>query len=1594
LGILVALLLLLVVLYLLLQLPSVQNYVKDKVLASISEQYNADWKIRDLRLTFFDELHLEGIDFRDQRGDTLLIANELHIDIGLFSLFNKSISIDEIELTGAHINLYEIGPDSMNFSFLLPTTSDSVSVDPNASSGLVFSISNILLNDFELSYLTPSQSINIKEKVIAASIRDLDLENQIVHLNALTIDELDASLDFAPSEPSDDPFELPDLGWTIRADNFDISKSSVVYKNDTSVIAIDEFNAALAQITYVGDSLALRITSMNADVRNQINLQEFSTEMTLAGDQLTLNAMRLKTPTDNLALRQLTYNINQGAFNSQSIDLNISPETLKLLEPFLPEDIVLLEGQQLLLGANQLSYQNQLARASNLQIQYGKALDFSGNLNMQVNEQDFTASQLDANINYLKAGLPALDRMLKSFSIPDSLSHYQTLKLNGKLSGTMKRLQLAGVQLSLDDVFSGDISGRLTNLDAPDRLGFDVSLDNLMAKVDQLPIPPNDQIAIDSLGILRFDGKISGNLSQFKINGAFQTDLGDADLDVALSIPDSIANLTYDGEVNLDNFDLGVFLKNDELDKITIKTKINGKGLDIASLDSKIDGTISNFSYNGYQYADLTINAKISDGNIDGQIAIDDENIKLSYDGTIKLGENESVLDFTARIDTLNLAALGFMPNELGISGLIESNFSLPLNPGRSGRILLTDFNFSNPAETFYADSILMLAEKRSDSTFIDVRSDAFTFDIDGIFGIRDLPIAFMRLLSTHVDLIASDSLIDIESQSVHIDGEIRTLKPLDIYMEDELVQSGLIDIDLVADFGDNELNGKIEIDSFFYGDVFSEKIEITARTDDNLHIDIDGNNNLIGNAELAIVNFYNELNGRSIASTVEAKDDDSLPRFRFKFNTAIDTGVTTISLQDSIILNKKDWMVDNNNNIRIYSDKIIIDQFELTDQNEFLKIQSIDNSGENIDIDFKNFNIGQFVTLMTSEPSLLSGNIDGGIEIRDLQEGMYFLSAITIDDINYDSTFVGQMTINAADDPKNDFITGELKLNGPENDVTGGGKYNTETQDMDFNLDVDRLELRLLDPFLSEVMRESEGALSGSVQLQGNAEDPVLDGRLRMKNVVTTIVANNARYKLEDHVVTFDKNQINLGQMSLMDVNNRVANVSGIIDYSDINNMTVDISASTPNFLFLNTTKKDNPLFYGKLLLDAEISVQGPIDLLEINAVATTLDSTAITLSPLASESFAVEEGFITYGKPEDFQEISNAYLLKQTQAFPFNVNLLLDVDNDAAFEFVLDPVTGDKIQSVGKGDLRIRLNADGSQEIFGLYEVEEGSYAFSYGDFVSKDFSVKQGGTVRFNGDPLEAELDIDAVYSVYTSTYELIKNEVTVNENELAGARRRTNVEVYLSLEGSLDAPLITLDIQIPDLQSSSLVGSIDRKLNELRSDPNELNNQVFGLLIFNSFIVSDNSVSGIGTMGSNLALKSISSLISNKLNDLASNVIKGVDVNINVNSYESQYVNDGAGGNVTEIGLEVSKQLFNDRLSISAGGNLDLTDGGSESGGYAALIGDFVLEYKLTENGRYRVRVFSKSDYDQLLNENSTKNGISIFYNRTFDSKINE
>ncbi|MCB0648741.1 MAG: translocation/assembly module TamB domain-containing protein [Saprospiraceae bacterium] len=1564
----------------------VQNLIKSKVLTMLSEQYEADFSIGHIFIKGFDEADLDQILFRDQLGDTLLYAEHIKVDIGLFSLLNKDIWLDEVIVTNVRAKIYDIGPDSMNFTFLIPPK-DTTGIIDTTTAKWKFGLGKAVLRHPNISYRTQEQRILATDKELSISFDEFDLEKRLLEIDELKSEYLNVVIQTLQQASSSGPFTLPNLDWNFIAQDINLVAGSFKIIGLKDTLMITDASAAMKNSQFFKGNLTSSITSISGNYNDLIFLVDAKTGIRLDSLGGNIEKFELSTTEDQARIAGASFLFSGKNAVANDVNLQMSAQTINLLRDFIPQNTRLQKESPLTLLASSLEYNDTTFNGENIDLKYGNVIAASGDVQIdQLRDKD---PYLVARLNQLQANLASLDYVLEDLTIPAEYRQYKNISGAASIYGRLNDLNIEMLNLKVDSDIRLNAKGIVRHLNDGKTLDFDVNVTELSAKSDRLPLPEVSSIDLQSLGRMNFSGKLKGSPSKIKIDGILASDVGNLISDIQLDIPQQAENLSYAGKLALKEFDLGTFLKNDEIGKVSFDLMLDGQGTTAESINSSIQGTISSATFRGYTYNGIQVDANFTDQTINGKLSMDDQNAKFDYHGKIVLGDGFYNFDFDLNLDTLRTKDLALMDQSLNLSGKVHSSFQIPLSPDQNSVLDIRNFHMSNDHSSFRSDSVVFNASKKEDSTFINMSSNFGQIDANGVYTLQDLPKAFNAFVEHHWSTDSLHRSENFTSENIHITSNLHTLQPIAIVMHDSLMQVGHADLDLQIGFKDYTADGYIHVDSFIYDDIIVQKINtLVSTSSDELNIDVDTKNSQIKGQYVDIMTMTNKIDDRKITSEFQARDGDNIPRLKFEFYITEEKGVINISLRDSFILNQKDWMVDEDNKIAISNEGLFIDKFAITDQNEYLTIQSSSDQ-KDLNVDFKNFEIGQFPTLLTSQPSKFKGRVNGDLDVKDINTDLYFVINLAIDSMVYDSSKVGVLTVEGNTNPRTNEVTTDFTLIGPTNDVKGKGTYNIRSRKADFDVDLISLDIVILNPFLSEFMVDSKGNVHGSASLKGDIDQPAINGVLTFDSVTTTIVANNTTYQIDDHTITFDNETIDIGSLDIKDGEGNTASFSGKIYHEFLENIRLDLNLNTDKFTFLNTTDDENPVFYGKVILDANASIKGPPTLLDVEVVATTLENSTFTLSPFAGENLQIEEQFLTFGKPQELADSTAEYLLDLNRAFPFDVNLLLNATNETKFTFVIDPVSGDRIEANGNGDLNVKLRPDGSQEIVGIYTVEDGTYNFSYGDFISKKFKVNPGGTVKFEGDPLNAVLDIDAVYDVYTTTYELIKNEVSISEAEAAAAKRRTTVKVYLSLEGTLESPNISLNIEVPELQSSNLVSAIDRKLQELRNNPNELNNQVFGLLIFDSFLLSDNVSTGFDKFGSNLALKSLSSLVTSQLNRLTNN-LKGVDINVNVNSYESGYINNNTGGNVTEVGLEVSKQLFNDRLSISAGGNLNINEGAT-SGGYSSFIGDFVLNYKLTDDGRYQVRVFSKSDYDRLLNANTNRNGVSIFFNQSFDSK---
>jgi len=309
------------------------------------------------------------------------------------------------------------------------------------------------------------------------------------------------------------------------------------------------------------------------------------------------------------------------------------------------------------------------------------------------------------------------------------------------------------------------------------------------------------------------------------------------------------------------------------------------------------------------------------------------------------------------------------------------------------------------------------------------------------------------------------------------------------------------------------------------------------------------------------------------------------------------------------------------------------------------------------------------------------------------------------------------------------------------------------------------------------------------------------------------------------------------------------------------------------------------------------------------------------------------------------------------------------------------VDPVSGDKLTVQGNGSLNFSLNPSGRMTLSGRYNVGYGSYTLTLYNLLKREFTVKPGGYIAWIGDPFNADINITALYTARTSAAVLMQEGISSSQEVNTAYNQMLDFEVNLIMTGSLLRPSIAFAITLPTSQRGANA-AIYQKLSQLNSANNEaeLNKQVFALLVFNTFIAPDPlATGGSGSYVETLARNSASQLLSSQLNRLSSSVLKGVNLNFNLNSY-NDVTSTGGTQTVTTLDVGLRHNLFNNRLQVYVGSHFPIS--GREQGATSNLSGDFSLEYLIKPDGRMRVGAFSRQDYEDIFEGQVIETGVTF------------
>ena len=527
---------------------------------------------------------------------------------------------------------------------------------------------------------------------------------------------------------------------------------------------------------------------------------------------------------------------------------------------------------------------------------------------------------------------------------------------------------------------------------------------------------------------------------------------------------------------------------------------------------------------------------------------------------------------------------------------------------------------------------------------------------------------------------------------------------------------------------------------------------------------------------------------------------------------------------------------------------------------------------------------------------------------------------------------------------------------------------FSLERPIVDLNVFLEAFKLEAFSPLGKNVLSSLRGTATGDFTLRGFLGNPDMEGELRLEKAGLKFPYLNVDYDFEgESVITLLQQSFILEDFVLVDTKKKSRGVfKGDISHNNFKQWFLSLKIDSDNLLVLDTENSEESQYYGSAFIDGSAAIYGLTDRLTIDLNVKTMPGT-IFVVPIKDIETVDSYNLIHFKSDEiKTQEIQKEVALEALKGLTLNIDL--EVTKDAVAQVVIDEVYGSQLSGRGAGNLQIEINTRGTFNMFGDYLVDSGVYDFKYGGFVNRPFTIQKGGTVSWNGNPADANLEVTAVYKAKANPGVLLEN---------FNANRNIEVDLVTRITGSLFNSKQELDIQLSNVEAS-IANELEFILND--NNVNEKTTQFISLLAFGNFVNPDKVDFDANTTITNTASSAIAAAFSGLLNNPESKFQLGVDYQQGQNDNDLERLNTD-----NQVDLSVSTQV-SDRIIIN--GKVGVPIGTQTQ---ASVVGEVKVEVLLNKEGTFRGTIFNRQNEIQYTAEDQGyTQGIGLSYQVNFNT----
>ncbi len=1183
-----------------------------------------------------------------------------------------------------------------------------------------------------------------------------------------------------------------------------------------------------------------------------------------------------------------------------------------------------------------------------------------------------------------------------------------TVYVSGVVDNTIDRLQGRNLRLGIDRDTRFRGSFKTYGLPYVDTTVFDIDIvDGYFSPHElatvylpwfkrHIPVPsPIKNFKMIRGDFLNFDG----TFTEFDVKARTNTNgfKGDISVSMGRSETQGIEISDFWGNFSMSQVDMGVLTGVDDLGEASLYGEFSG-ARDSLNIYTGVQTEWPYIVLGNDKIQNLSAYIML-DNNVNHILAqTDDNGVFADVVMTIESDSETAATAFdfvsaTASVYVDNLSRFGYsIADSAETVGVNAKYLAAGTNDNRYNRLYLSDIAYSNSRGAFVIDTLL--AELQTDggrqelmlnSELVSMYAEGHLMDIYNKKLWNKFYTHYIPALNPSVKTSRqrpTDKLFDELDFRAYIIGmevdtvtqilnpnyyiENNTMVRMDFTDRDSLsvmVVSDSLRFDLLQVSAlDLKLNGSVDS---LYARVDAESIKVdTIVSMYNLMNETSAVNNMVHNRI-----FWSNWGEQSYSGDI---------RFDVKFSRdpVSNELCSDMKLYDGVmVFGDSVWNIAASN-VALRGRELQVDHFSINKGSSFVHLNGAlaKESTKQMAIDVNDISLRRLSMFVPGmQRANLFGNLSGNCIISDYTAGQdnYFEVGIQLDDWGIGVDTLGVLSVNSIWDKEsqNLILRGENRY---DRNIPFSlyATYSPDTDSLDMEVQLQTVRINRLNDYFGEYITGSSGGISGEVMCIGTLDNPQFFGSIYLDSVQMMVNALGTSFMINDNL-SIQGNKVDFKDFVMHDVNGDIATLNG---YYELFNNRYDVSLLTDRFTVMNTNSSYNDSFYGRLCIGGYAhadNLNGETNL----AVDWMTAGSSMLYLPLVS-GVNDDAGILTFVAPREQIDVQE----ERTTFSGLNLDANIEVNDNLEVQLIFDPSIGDLLTCSGNGNLKFTIDQNDNLGMSGEYEVIDGDYLFTLGGIWNKHFILEQGGTIIWNGTPYDATLNLSAEYNLRTSLYELYASAGSYDQTENSDIRRKVPVQCKLKLTDKLTNPVIGMDIDFPTLDNHT-----KSYIKNMFSTQDEINKQVFSLMVMNKFTAPDYlASSSIANQAGAAGITTLTELVSTKLSKWISKFSNNFDLGV---TYRM-------GDEITsdELELALSTRLFNDRMTISANGNVNMNNNSAAmvETNSNQLAGDFDVDVKLNKQGTLHLKAYSHTDEKILYYSTETIQGIGLSYQSEFDT----